>query len=75
MSSIGDLRITVADVNYLLGNAGSSKRLHVTRSYNRVRIELLDDNGGCDEIRAIGPHDCLKFAEGMQKALEVTVGW
>ena len=48
MSSIGDLRITVADVNYLLGNAGSSKRLHVTRSYNRVRIELLDDNGALE---------------------------
>lgn len=74
MSNMSDLRITVNNVNMLLENAGSEKRLHVTRSYNRVRLELVGD--GLEEVRGcIGPRDCLMFAEGMEKALEMTVGW
>ena len=73
MSNISDLRITVNNVNSLLENAGSKQRLRVTRSYGKVRLEL--DGEHYESIRAIGPKDCLKFAEGMEKALEMTFGW
>ena len=74
MSNISDLRIVVKRVNGLLDElCEHPPKLHVHKSYNRYRLELLDDGSAYRELRCIGPKDCLKFAEGMEEALELLV--
>lgn len=72
MSNIENLRITVNNVNGLMGElCNRPPKLHVHRSYNRVRLELLDDGKVYKELPCIGPKECLTFAEGMESALEL----
>lgn len=73
MSTVSDLRITVNNVNRLLEDMGATPRVRVTRSYNRVRLEIDEEGGGTRSTRPIGPKDCLMYAEGMERALETIV--
>ncbi len=74
MSNIENLRITVKNVNRLMDDlCNRPPKLHVHRSYNRVRLELLDDGSVYRELPCIGPKECLTFAEGREEALELLV--
>ena len=70
MSNTSDLKIAVSNVNRLLGELFGDVKVRVSTSYNRKRL-YLDEGDHTRDLHIVGPRDCLMYAEGMEKALEM----
>jgi len=70
MSNTSNLKIAVNNVNRLLGELFGDVRIRVSTSYNRKRL-YLDEGDHTRDLYIVGPRDCLMYAEGMEKALEM----
>ena len=70
MSNTSDLNITVFNINSMLSKLEAEAKVRVSTSYGKKRLYIDTPNGPRDTPPQ-GPKDCLMFAEGMERALEL----
>ena len=70
MAYIEDLRITVNNINRMLTDYTNAK-VGVMRSYGERRLAIWYEDGGEKHLPCHGAKECLKYAEGMEAALEL----
>lgn len=70
MSYINDLNITVSNINSMLSELGTETKVRVSTSYGKKHL-YIDTKNGTRDTNPRGPKDCLMYAEGMERALEL----